>query len=187
MASASPWDLAAYWPEKAAEVPLVNGARRPSSNLGGGLQQLLLCAIDCEILYGMTALNMLKGPLLPNGKVRAMKVTKCIVCGKEIFYKTKRPKRCPKCREEYRRLYKRLWYKQRKQVRKREIQSVLGSKELRVALRLDVDHFIGKGTHYFTNLKKIWVKEDGVWRIKSAWDLEEWIRGKRRDFRSYFD
>jgi len=56
-----------------------------------------------------------------------------------------------------------------------------------VALRLDVDHFIGKGTHYFTNLKKIWIERDGIWRIKSARDLEEWIQGRRKDLRSYFD
>lgn len=118
---------------------------------------------------------------------QAMKITKCIACGRQILYKTRRPKRCSECRNEYRRLYKRLWYKRRKGIREWGVRSVLENKELRVALRLDVDHFIGKGTHYFTNLKKIWIKGDGVWRIKSAWDLEEWIQGRRKDFKSYFD
>ena len=118
---------------------------------------------------------------------QATKVTKCIACGRQIFYKTRRPKRCSECRNEYRRLYKRLWYKRSKGIREWEFRSVLENRELRVALRLDVDHFIGKGTHYFTNLKKIWIERDGIWRIKSARDLEEWIQGRRKDLRSYFD
>jgi len=116
-----------------------------------------------------------------------MKATKCIVCGRTIFYKTRCPKRCSGCGKDYRRLYKRLWYKERKRIRAWGVQSVLESRELRLALRLDIDHFIGKGTQYFTNLRRIWIDGDGVWRVKSAWDLEEWVQGRRKNFRSYFE
>jgi hypothetical protein len=119
------------------------------------------------------------------------KVTQCIDCNRDIFYKTRKPKRCAECMAEYRKQYKRKWYLRRgapkKEIERKFLRDVLDNRELRVKLRLDWDHFIGRGSHYFTNLRKIWIKREGLWRIKSAHDLEEWTQGRKKHYTKYFD
>ncbi|MCK4243514.1 hypothetical protein KAX03_01415 [Candidatus Bathyarchaeota archaeon] len=121
----------------------------------------------------------------------ATKVTNCVDCSKAVLYNTRRPKRCPECMLQYRKKYKQEWYKTRgapkKAIERKFLREILNNQELRLKLRLDWDHFIGKGTHYLTNLRKVWIKQDELWRIKSAYDLQEWIHGRRKDYNKYFD
>jgi hypothetical protein len=122
---------------------------------------------------------------------QATKVTICVDCQREVYYETRRPKYCLECRKKHRQQYKLEWYKEkiapRKALEQRLLRDILDNKDLRAKLRLDWDHFVGKGTHYFTDLRRVWIKREGLWRIKSAWDLEGWINGRRKNFKKYFD